>query len=280
MKQARLTKFAFHVHKPKAMALAKAFANGCRVQGYDCLIIPEKHTPRPDRIGIFYGVVPETYAAFSFYRAEGRAIYLDNGWLSTPELPTFRFSWNSAQPFLRDMPVSDEWDSVPKHLPVICHEPKPNRAMLVLQSRQYFENMRLGYTRDQWQRVVTKILAEKGYAVHAREKPTKKEPEAETFFDHLSRAEILVSLNSASTVKALRYGIPAFCLLDCTPSPLAPISIPQAGRAAPPDPEQVDEMCARMWSYEVTREQLGNGKAIDRLLSVPNDKRKGYWYAA
>lgn len=272
-----MTRFVFHVNKPKAERIAEQFADGCRAAGHRCRVTKDM-TPVPDAVGVFYGVVPETYAAFRFYMAARRAVYLDNGWLSTRDLPTFRFSWNSAQAFLRDMPPVVVGD-IGLGLPKIEWRPVAGQALLILQSEQYFEFMRLGYTRDHWERRTRTMLQDLGYAVDIREKPTKRERPALTFFEQIARAEIVVSLNSASTVKALRYGIPAFCTLDCTPSPLAPVRVPPRGRAAKPNREGVLDMVARLASYEVTREDLTSGAAVERLLSVPPSNRQGYWYS-
>lgn len=64
-----LTKFVFHVHKPKAAMLAKLMVKASRHALYD-LKVTEDHHPVADRVGIFYGVVPETYAAFRYYMAD------------------------------------------------------------------------------------------------------------------------------------------------------------------------------------------------------------------
>lgn len=270
--------FIFYAHKPKALKLAKWFHQGCLRRHVKCRIA--QHTvPVPDHIGVFYGVTPDTYPAFRYYMAEGRALYLDNGWLSSPERVSFRFTWNGAQSMLRDMPRREDWESITMPLPPITHAPVPNRALLILQSRPYFECLRLGYSRDQWEMVTRQMLERKGYDVVRREKPTTKDHGQPNFFDQLATAEIVVSLNSASTVKALRYGIPAFCILDSTPSPLAPARVPVAGRAAPPNREQVNDMCARLHSYEVTPEEIYMGHALDRMTSVPPELRRGYWYA-
>lgn len=269
--------FTFHVNKPKAEMLADLFRRGAHKKGY-VYNITKKHTPLPDTVGIFYGVVPETYSAFRYYMAEGRAIYLDNGWLSTKEAPTYRFSWNSAQSFLEDMPTSAQIEF--PALPKIKRKPQKDLALLILQSRQYFDYLRLGYNRDTWQKVATKILQSKGYRVEVREKPSKKTPEAEGFFDQIARAGIVVSLNSAACLKALRYGIPSYCMLDCTLSPYAPIKLPQAGLAGAPREEEVFTLCQKLASYELPREGLTDGHAFDRFLSVPTDKRRGYWYSA
>lgn len=272
-----VTKFVFHTHKPKADMIAEAFQAGCRRLSYDCMICKDT-TPRPGRVGIFYGVVPETFAAFSFYKADKRAIYLDNGWLWTPEINTLRFSWNSVQPFLRDMPIKDRWTKFFGPLPKIERRPVPGQALLVLQSRQYFDNLRLGFSRDVWERSVTRLLHGKGYAVTSREKP-KKKGEGVSLFEQLETAEIVVALNSAVIVKALRYGIPAFSMIDSTPSPLAPMRIPDPGRAAPPDPSAVARMCAQMASYELNMEELRSSHGVERILSVKPEKRRGLWYS-
>jgi hypothetical protein len=271
-----LTRFVFHTHKPKAQALAEAFAKGCASRGYDC-VVTSSPTPLPDRIALFYGVVPETYAAYRFYLLEGRAIYLDNGWLSTPERPTFRFCWNGVQPFLRDLEPVRRYEYFPS-LPYLLRIPQRDLALLILQSRDYFTNLRLGYSRDVWERATTRLLTAKGYRVETREKPTKKDPEAETFFDQMARAGIVVSLNSAATVKALRYGIPAYCTLDCTLSPYAPVKLPDVGKAAPPTRADVHDMMKRLARYELTKADLAKGDAIDRFLAVKAEHRRGYTY--
>lgn len=273
-----LTKFVFHVHKPKAAMLAKLMVKASRHALYD-LKVTEDHHPVADRVGIFYGVVPETYAAFRYYMAEGRALYLDNGWLSTREYPTFRFSWNSVQPFLQDMPEAPK-SALAKfgELPKIQRQPQRDLALLVLQSRQYFDNLRLGYSRDVWVRATTRMLELKGYRVETREKPSKKDPEAETFFDQMARAGIVVSLNSAACLKALRYGIPAYCLLDCTLSPYAPVKLPDCGMAGAAPKEGVEELCRKLASYEITKDQIANGQAIAAMLGVRKEMRRGYWY--
>lgn len=272
-----LPQFAFHVHKPKAASLAEQFRRGCRATGYDCKITKD-HMPVKGHIGVFYGVVPETYACFRYYMSEARAIYLDNGWLSTKEYPTFRFSWNSAQAFLKDMEVATLKRIFYGPLPRLNYQPETDLALLVLQSRQYFENLRLPYSRDVWERATSRLLAHKGYRVITREKPTKKDPEAESFFDQISRAGIVVSLNSASCFTALRYRIPAFCTLDCTLSPYAPVRLPNIGRAAPPTKDEVQRLCATVGKYEFTRDMLTNGEAIQRFLAIHPEGRRGYWY--
>lgn len=274
----KLPAFTFYVHKPKARALAAMFAKGCALRGYTCEVT-EDATPRPGRVGVFYGVVHQTYPAFRFHMASKTALYLDNGWLSSPERPTFRFAWNGAQAALYDMPRDPEGAALVPPLPTIERAPEPGRAMLVLQTDHYFEFMRLGYTRAQWESLTTRMLKGKGYVVHRREKPKTKMPGVSSFFDEIARAEIVVSLNSASTVKALRYGIPAFCTLDCTPSPLAPPRVPVRGRAVPPDPDKVADMMSLMAGYEVTPSQFKTGEAAARMLRVPEQHRRGYWYA-
>lgn len=274
-----LQKFAFHVHKPKAEKLARQMREAARKAGYKFMIANE-HRPVPNHIGIFYGVVPETYAAFQFYKAEGRAVYLDNGWLSTPEATTFRFTWNSVQPFLQDMPVAPK-NSLNRFapLPALKRQPERDTALLVMQSRQYFENLRLGYSRATWGRATTKLLEMKGYRVTVREKPNKKDPEAVTFFDQIAQAGIVVSLNSASCLKTLRYGIPSYCMLDCTLSPLAPMRLPDMGKAGAPSRPDVDDLCRRLASYEIDRRDMSEATVFDRLLSVPKPLRRGYWYS-
>lgn len=270
-------RFAFHAHKPKARALGEWFVEGCRKRGYDA-VLAEGPMPYPGRIGVFYGVVPETYGAFLHYRADGRAVYLDNGWLSTPEAPTFRFAWNGVQSFLRNMrPVARLEGFAP--LPEIDRRHRQDDlALLILQSPDYFTNLRLGISRDRWQSVITRLLTDRGFRVETREKPTKRSPEADTFFDQMARAGIVVSLNSAATVKALRYGIPAYCTLDCTLSPYAPVRLPKRGHAAAPSRAEVAALCRSLAAYELTKSQLTSGGAVDRILGVSQPERSGYWY--
>lgn len=271
-----IRRFAFHVHKPKAQMVADLFAKGCRNRGYTCLITNEGH-PVPDHVGVFYGVVPGTYAAWRFYVGEGRALYFDNGWLSTPERPTFRFCWNGVQPFLQDIAPVKQAGHYPD-LPPLDYKPQRDLALLILQSRDYFLNLRLGYTRDVWERATTRLLTAKGYRVETREKPTKKDPEAETFFDQMARAGIVVSLNSAATVKALRYGIPAYCTLDCTLSPYAPVKLPAVGFAAPPTKGDVDDLMKRLARYELSKPYLASGDALNSIIEVRPEHRRGYVY--
>lgn len=272
-------KLVLYAMKPKGERLMKAFQNGARRAGYDCYIKRRTHVV-PGAIGVFYGVTNQTYSIFRFYMAEGRAIYIDNGWLSTPNNKTFRFTWNGAQTYLLDMPVSPAWNPDAYEMPDINWNPRPKDALLILQSPEYFEYMRLGYTKEQWERATTTILEQKGYNVFTRAKPTKQRPEIVPFLDTLERASIVVSLNSASTVKSLSYGIPSFCTLDSTLSPLAPVRIPEMGRAAPPNLQAVDDMRARMWSYEMTQDEMSNGNAIERIMAVPPEKRRGIWYGS
>lgn len=267
--------FVFYVHKPKAQMLATLFARGCRTQGYDCLIT-DTAGPHPDRIGVFYGVTSQTYAAFRYHMADGHAIYLDNGWLSTPEEPTYRFAWNGVQPFLRDLSAVQKI-ALPD-LPNLARRPQFDLAMLILQSPEYYDNLKLGYTRQVWQRATTRLLESKGYRIETREKPHKKGYETDNFFDQMARAGIVVSLNSAATVKALRYGIPAYCTLDCTLSPFAPVKLPDVGKAAPPTKQDVTDLCKRLAHYELTKESLNSGDAANRFLEVRAPQRKGYWY--
>ena len=160
----------------------------------------------------------------------------------------------------------------------IKRDRRPGLALLILQSRPYFDNLRLGYSRDVWERATTRLLKSKNYIVMTREKPTKKEPEAESFFDQIAKADIVVSLNSAATIKALRYGIPAYCTLDCTMSPHAPARLPDAGRAAPPSIIEVRDMLYKLARYELTKDQFANGMAADIILSVKPELRRGYWH--
>lgn len=270
-------KFVIYANKPKAKRIAEWLRLGCQRKGYDLTIVQVGTAPRPGTIGVFYGVVPETYAAFAYYKAEGRALYLDNGWLSTPELPTLRFAWNGVQPHLAHMPIAETMAHFPA-LPDIKRKPIPDQALLILQSPYYFENLRLPYTRDGWQRAITHVLNSKGYDVVTREKPATKTDRGPSFFDQIATAGIVVSLNSAACVKALRYGIPAYCTLDCTLSPMAPVKIPDAGRAAIPNYDAVDTFCKRLSSYEMTTEELHTGAAVERFLLVPKQHRTGYWY--
>lgn len=269
-------RFVFHVHKPKAQMLADMFAKGCRAQGYECRVTQDAR-PYPGYTALFYGVVPETYSAYRYYVSEGSAVYLDNGWLSTSGYPTFRFCWNGVQPFLRDIAPVRRYDYFPA-LPPINRVPQRDLALIILQSRDYFLNLRLGYSRDVWERATTRLLTFKGYRVESREKPTKKDPEAETFFDQMARAGVVVSLNSAATVKALRYGIPAYCTLDCTLSPYAPVKLPDVGMAAPPARADVDDMMKRLARYELTKEHFSSGEAVTRILEVRPEYRRGYVY--
>jgi len=271
-----IERFVFHTHKPKARAIAQFFQEGCKTLGYDCIVTDDPQ-PIRDRIGVFYGVVPETYPAFMFYRAERRAVYLDNGWLSTRERPTLRFAWNGVQSFLRDMvPLKNGTPIAP--LPEIRYRPQKDLALLILQSRAYYDNLGLGYSRDVWERATTRLLTSKGYRVETREKPQKRDGQTENFFNQIARAGIVVSLNSAACVKALRYGIPAYCTLDCTLSPYAPVKLPNVGMAAPPPREDVDDMLRRMDRYEHTKNDFTTGKMVNNLLSVSQEKRRGIWY--
>ena len=270
---------AFYTHKPKSLRLAEDMQLGCTKANYDFKIMKAGSTPLPNTVGLFYGVVPETYATFRYYMAEGRAVYLDNGWFSTQGKPTFRFSWNSVQPHLQDLTPLANINAFPD-LPPIERWPQTNRALLILQSPQYFENLRLPYTRDQWQRSVTKVLKMKGYTVETREKPRNKNQGGPSFFEQIARAGIVVSLNSAACVKAIRYGIPAFCTLDCTMSPYAPVKLPQVGMAAPPSKQEAQHFLRRLASYEITREEMRAGQAINSILKINNQKRRGYWYGS
>jgi len=271
-----IERFVFHTHKPKAEAIAQFFKEGCTALGYDC-IVTDSNQPVKDRVGVFYGVIPSTYAAFQFYKAERRAVYLDNGWLSTRELPTLRYTWNGVQSFLRDMePVRGKLYF--PDLPEIDRKPQNDLALLILQSRAYFDNLSLGYSRDVWERATTRLLTMKGYRVETREKPQKRGPQTEDFFEQIARAGIVVSLNSASCIKALRYGIPAYCTLDCTLSPYAPVKLPNVGMAAPPPPEDVMDLMRRVAQYEKTKKDFTSGRIIESLLAVPQEKRRGMWY--
>jgi len=273
-----IPRFVFHAHKPKADMIADRLKTAATAAGYD-LEITKKHYPKPGRIGLFYGVVPETYSAFCYYKAERSAIYLDNGWLSTPELPTFRFSWNGVQSFLQDMPPAPRQAVIRfGKLPELRRKPQPDLALLVLQSRLYFDNLRLGYSLETWTKATARFLEMKGYRVEIREKPTKKNTEAETFFDQMARAGIVVSLNSAATLKALRYGIPSYCMLDCTLSPYAPVRLPDRGKAGRPTKADVDTLCLKLASYEIDKVKLSSPQVFEQLLSPPPDKRRGYWY--
>jgi len=270
-------RIVFHTQKPKARKLAETFRRGCLARGLD-FRSTDGTNPQNVDMGIFYGITRETYPTFRYYMAQGRALYLDNGWLSTPDKPTFRFSWNSVQPFLMDLPPETYRADSMGRLPPINHEPAPASALLILQSRQYFDFLRLPYDRDTWQGATTRLLNRLGYTVSPREKPTKRAPASATLFESIERAEIVVSLNSAACLKALCYGVPAFCTLDCSLTPLAPVKIPRAGRAAPPNMEAVRDMRARLASQEITPGEMQSGAALDRILGVKPGYRRGYFY--
>lgn len=269
--------FVFYAQKPKAERLAHLFKRGASHQGYRC-VVTSGNAPQSGAIGVFYGVSHDTYPTLRYYMAQGRAIYLDNGWLSAPSRETFRFSWNSIQSFLQDMPPDAERFKAASGLPPLDYRPVKATALLVLQSEQYFTLMRLPYTRDTWKAATTKMLKRHGYSVTPREKPRRKGDTAPSLFDMMARHEIVVSLNSAACLKALRYGIPAFCTLDSTLSPVAPVKVPKAERVAPPDEYAVKRLCMRIASYEVTREDLHTGTAIKRMMGIPEVKRRGYFY--
>lgn len=276
-RKVNIPRFAFYVNKPKAAKLAQQFSTGCRNKGFECILVSDG-APKPGYTGIFYGVVDSTYSAFRYYKGEGRAVYLDNGWLSTREKPTFRFTWNAAQSFLYDMnPVEDLTKF--HTLPPISRKPERDLALLILQTPQYFKYLRLPYTREVWERATTRLLTMKGYRVEVREKPQTKNPDADTFFDQMERAGIVVSLNSAACLKAMRWRIPSYCTLDCTLSPLAPVRLPDVGKAAPPTIHDVDDLCRRLARYEFNRKDLTSGAFIQKIMAVPADKRRGYWYA-
>lgn len=273
-----LPRFAFHVHKSKARKIANMLSKSAQVAGYDMIVV-DTMAPLQDRIGMFYGVVPESYAAFRYYMLEGRAVYLDNGWASTDEKPTFRFSWNSVQPFLDDLvepkyPFHPETNGHPK----LERNPEPDLALLVLQSEAYYRNLKLPYTRDTWVKATSRFLTAKGYRIEIREKPTKMAPEHATLAEQFGRAGIVVSLNSTVCLQSLLQGIPSYCLLDCTLSPYAPIRLPDIGKAAPPPRSEVLRLYSKLVYNDIPKFDLLDPKAITRINTVPKANRRGYWY--
>jgi len=272
-------KFVFHTHKPKARALAEAMLTGSVRAGVDYIPTGER-TYFPDRIGIFYGVVHETYDLFMEYRRNKGAIYLDNGWFSSEALPTFRFSWNSAQAFLKDHPMSPE-SSILRFAelpPLKKGLRKPDNALLILQSRQYFDFLRIGMTRDEWEEQTTRMLRAKGYWVETRDKPNKKDPGARSFFRQMSRAGIVVGFNSAAVLKAMRYGLPGYCTAPSTINPYLDPEVPPLGEAEPLPPHIVNDLCLKLASYEIDKVDLSNGKVFEQIMSVPEEKKRGWWY--
>ena len=184
MKPAPINRFVFYVHKPKARKLAGLFTLGAKKAGYEC-IISDANRIFPSHLGVFYGVVPDTYKTFEAYLVRGQAIYLDNGWLSSPEEPTLRFSWNGAQPFAYDIPPFRK--SLAPPLDTIVRNPKQNLALLVMQTPDYFKNLRLPYSRDRWKANTVAMLEGKGYKVEIRDKPRKGGPKQPSLNDQLAR---------------------------------------------------------------------------------------------
>lgn len=273
--------FVVYVHKPKARAIATSLAIGAAQRGYRLRISEVGGVPRPDEIAIFYGVVPDTWKAFALARAEGRAVYLDNGFLNSDNCRTLRFAWNGVQAAPEALRAAPE-----RALYLGAYAPVPDRkmppeargtALLCLQSPQYFDNVRAPHTWAGFARSAEHMLMALGYRVVIRPKPRKNE-KVLPLYRWFNMAGIVVSANSSASVRAVSVGVPGFCLLPSTMSPLCPQTVPEVGTAHVPAREDVQAFIDRLASQEVTYPELETGAALDLIMGVADDNRKGISY--
>lgn len=277
-----MPKFAFVTHKPKAEVVAKAFQKGANALKMECRVT-KKPMIRRDEIAVFYGVVPSTFFAFLENRAAGSLIYLDNGWLSHPHNKTFRWAWNGVQADPQSLwPDPDHHQKLGNYLHPWSKRrlPEPDKptALVCLQTPQYFENVGVPFSRDTWCKALWRHLRSEGYYVAVRPKPSKAVPETHPLETEIDAASLVVSLNSAVTVRALARGVPAVCSLPTSLGNLVPCIPPPPTKLEPPDQGRVLDTFQRLASADFTLDELASGDALHRMLSVPEHDRKGLSY--
>ena len=273
--------FATMFHKRKGERISEAFIRGAKSQGHTCRLLNDAGKIDRDEIGVFYGVVKETRRAFEECMDEGRAIYLDNGWLSRPGCTTLRWAWNGVQsrgdllePDYNRLGKLFGWPSFKEYtLP-----DTPPSALLCLQSPGYFDHANLPMTADEWQKHTTRILRKQGYDVEVRSKPTTHQPALKPLLSNMRQHHLVVSVNSAVSTVAITHGIPAFCTFPSTLIDICPQDIPPSGELLPLRRTDVAPILAKVASADFTYEELENGEMVKTLLAVPPEHRKGHYY--
>lgn len=277
-----MTGFAFHVTKKKGRILAALLADGMERRGVPYRILEQGQQPTDKETLILYGVMPSNYDRFLKAARARRAIYLDNGWLSRPETPTYRFSWNSVQPFLSHLlkaPARLKALNYPAPIERV-RPPNGSTALVCLQSPDYFHNLRLPFGRDEWLGFVQRNLTDKGYTVAVREKPRLPFPGRFGLEEQIDDAALVLSLNSATSLRAMERGVPAVCTAECTLTPIAPNEVRSPGQMHAPYRDHMAGVLERLASTEFTTDEMQSGAALDLILSVTPDRRRGIWYAS
>lgn len=269
-------KFVFLYTKSKGERIAESFMDGARRLGHPCRITPSQATIEQNEILVSYGILYSTRHIFKRKSKRGKAIYLDNGWITTKAKPTLRWCWNGVQPFYADLPQTT-------HKPFLMapagrKQYNPREALLCYQSEEFFNHLGLDYTQREWAMKTKRRLEALGYFVTVRHKPTKARPEQEPLEDQFERVGIVVSLSSALTLKALDAGVPAYCTLQCSMSECAPAYLPNVGAAPPIVKDEVDQMISTLHGCDMTYEDLENGAGLLKMLAVPTAQRRGFWY--
>lgn len=276
-------KAAFVIHKPKARKIAERAKLGFEARGIPFREIYPNQEPERDEVCLFYGTSPQTFPTFLRCVKEGRALYLDNGFLNGRGETTLRWAWNGQQAHPSSLRKSPEdlprlgWSRKVK--PQSITKNRATRALIVLQSPEYLRNFHIETTQNEWLNGICNRLREKGWDFDVRRKPTKENPAPEPVEDAFKRYGLVVSLNSAATVKALAVGVPAYCDLNCTMKAVTLPGIPYAGSAVVPDHSKVERMLAKLAWADFTYGDLVSGKAIMRMMKTPTDQRKGIVYA-
>lgn len=273
-------KFAFVVHKAKAQKIGQAFLLGCKRRNFDCRLVQPGDSIRTDETGIFYGVVPETWNMWQHCLADRRAVYLDNGWSARRDNPTLRWAWNGVQAPFDRLPRDVERRKA--LFPVIAHRPQAasvrDRALVCLQTPNYFTNVRVGYSQTTWLRVVGKMLKDLGYTVTVRDKPNKRNPEAVPLQQQLQEHGIVVSLNSAVNVAALCQGVSAYHTVQSGLGPLCEFPIKKPHEAKEYSYKGVAGVLNCLAFAETTYEDLRTGDTARRLIAIPEQDRVGINY--
>jgi len=268
-------KFVFLFTKPKGEQIAETFAEGARSLGHPTRIITGGGVG-DEEVLVVYGVLDKTRALFKKKRRQGRAIYLDNGWVTSKATPTLRWCWNGVQPHYADLPRAMYQNSL--IAPVGRSDVQEDEALVCFQSKEFFDHLGLSYSQAEWVASVSQRLGNLGYKVTVRHKPTRAHPEHETLDSQLSRVGLVISLSSAITLKALAAGVPAFCTLHCALSECAPAYLPEIGKAIMPSKEKIEELISTLHGCDMTYEELQNGTAVQKILDVPANKRRGFFY--
>jgi len=275
-----MARFVFVTHKKKGERIADLFKFGAHLRHHDCRVIEGGGEIHKDEIGVFYGVVSETRRLYEECLARNKALYIDNGWLSTLEERTLRWAWNGVQANSSTLPPKPgrlgrfHW---PKYQNRAEANGKPS-ALLCMQSPGYFEHMDLTFSFMQWRSHMIHLLRSLGYSVTVRLKPQTKDRQTSNILDQLKQHTIAVSLNSAISAVAITNGIPAFCTLPSTLSDACPRVIQKPKNLKYPTYALIAPVLARAAYADFTYAELQNGTMIDMVMALKPKDRKGFYY--